>query len=77
MAGTLLTICGGPHLAGDSGKARERYARTLRHDQDIEMLNVEEQTPKKARTEEELITFSELDAQHVRFPHSDPLVVDV
>ena len=23
IAGTLLTICGGPHLAGSSGKARE------------------------------------------------------
>ena len=65
VAGTLLTIYGGPHLPGDSGKARERYARTLRHDQDIEMMSVEDRAPKKARTEEELITFSEDDAQHV------------
>ncbi|XP_062119150.1 uncharacterized protein LOC133832887 [Humulus lupulus] len=61
-----------PHLPGDSGKARERYARTLRHDQDIEMLNVDERMPKNARTEDELITFSEFDAQHVQFPNSDP-----
>ena len=77
VVGTLLTICGGPHLVGDSGKARERYARTLCHDQDIEMISVEDRAPKKARTEDELITFSEDDAQHVRFPHSDSLVMDV
>ena len=47
VAGTLLTICGGPHLARDSGKARERYARTLRHDQNIEMMSVEDRAPKK------------------------------
>ena len=41
------------------------------------MMSVEDRAPKKARTEEELITFSEDGAQHVRFPHSDPLVVDV
>ena len=41
------------------------------------MLNIEERTPKKARIEEEVITSSELDAQHVRFPHLDPLVMDV
>ena len=41
------------------------------------MMSVEDRAPKKARTEEELITFFEDDAQHVRFPHSDLLVVDV
>ena len=41
------------------------------------MMSVEDRAPKKARTEEELITFSDDDTQHVRFPHSDPLVMDV
>ena len=31
---TLDTICGGPHLAEDSNKARERYAETLRHERE-------------------------------------------
>ena len=41
------------------------------------MMSVKDRAPKKARTEKELITFSNDDAQHVRFPHSNPLVVDV
>ena len=29
---TLDTICGGPHIAGNSNNARQRYVQTLRHE---------------------------------------------
>ena len=78
---TLDTICGGPHLAGDSNKARERYARTLRHELEAastsEVMTVEERPSKKPRYESESLTFTEEDAKHVRYPHNDPLVMTV
>ena len=77
VAGTLLTICGGPHLAGEGNKALERYARTLRHEQDAELMAVNSCVSKKPRREEECIIFTKQDAAHVHFPHSDPLVVEM
>ena len=41
------------------------------------MMTVEDRAQKKARSEKGEITFSDNDSQHVRFPHSDPLVVDI
>ena len=38
---------------------------------------VDSHVPKKPRREEECIIFTEQDAQHVHFPHSDPLVVEM
>ena len=38
---------------------------------------VESQGSKKARIEEECIIFTEQDTQHVHFPHSDLLVVEI
>ena len=40
-------------------------------------MTVEDRAPKKARSEESEITFSNSDAKHFRFPHSDSLVVDI
>ena len=77
MAGTLLTICGGKHIVGEGSKALERYARTLRHEQDAELMAVDSHVSKKPRREEECIIFTEQDAAHVHFPHSDPLVVEM
>lgn len=53
VAGTLLTICGGPYLARESSKALERYARTLLHQFDGEMMSIDSQVSKRACVEED------------------------
>ncbi|KAM6559184.1 hypothetical protein CsatA_028423 [Cannabis sativa] len=75
--GHLQVIIGGPHIAGDSGKAREKYARTVQHEQKEVVLAVEERKPKIPRGGEPTIIFSDEDAINISFPHNDPLVVEV
>ncbi|XP_060963703.1 uncharacterized protein LOC133033115 [Cannabis sativa] len=75
--GHLQVIIRGPHIAGDSGKARERYARTVQHEQEEVVLAVEERKPKIPRAGEPTITFSDEDDVKISFPHNDPLVVEV
>ncbi|XP_060965431.1 uncharacterized protein LOC133034373 [Cannabis sativa] len=73
----LQVIIASPHIAGDLGKAQKRYARTLQHEQKEVVLAVEERQPKIPRVGEPTITFNEEDVVKVRFPHNDPLVVEV
>ncbi|XP_060960680.1 uncharacterized protein LOC133031241 [Cannabis sativa] len=73
----LQVIIGGPHIAGDSGKARERYVQTLQHKPMEVVLAIEERKPKMPQVGEPTITFIEKDVVNVRFPHNDPLVVEV
>uniref|UniRef100_A0A803Q5S2 Exoribonuclease phosphorolytic domain-containing protein n=1 Tax=Cannabis sativa TaxID=3483 RepID=A0A803Q5S2_CANSA len=72
----LQVIIGVPHLAGDSSKAREKYAQDLQYEQNDAILAVEERKPKIPRVGKPIITFSEVDAIHVIFQHNDPLVVE-
>ena len=62
---TIDTICGGPHLAGESSKSREKYVRILRHEVATagNCMRVDEKSPK--RQEEEAVSFTEEDAKHV------------
>ncbi|XP_060968457.1 uncharacterized protein LOC133036008 [Cannabis sativa] len=75
--GHLQIIIGDPHIAGNSGKARERYARTLQHEQEEVILVAEKRKPKILRAGEPTITFSDEDAVMINFQHNDPLVVEV
>ncbi|KAM6587386.1 hypothetical protein CsatA_009991 [Cannabis sativa] len=75
--GHLQVIIGGPHIAEDSRKARERYARTVQHEQEDVVLAIEERKPKIPRAGEPTITFKDEDSVKIRFSHNDPLVVKV
>ncbi|XP_062073476.1 uncharacterized protein LOC133777749 [Humulus lupulus] len=77
VAGWLYMICGELHLAGNFDKARERYAHSLRHEQEEDVLDVQERTSKQPRYECEPITFSEEDTSHIHHPHNYSLVVEV
>uniref|UniRef100_A0A803NPJ6 Uncharacterized protein n=1 Tax=Cannabis sativa TaxID=3483 RepID=A0A803NPJ6_CANSA len=73
----LQVIIGSPHIAGDSGKAREKYAQTIQCEQIDAMLVVDERKPKQPHIGEPIISFSEEDYDHIIYPHNEPLVVDV
>ncbi|KAM6542912.1 hypothetical protein CsatB_007359 [Cannabis sativa] len=75
--GHLQVIIRGRHIAGDSGKAWEWYARTAQHEQEEVILVVEERKPKIPWAGEPNITFNNEDAVKIRFPHNDPLVMEV
>ncbi|KAM6569115.1 hypothetical protein CsatB_017100 [Cannabis sativa] len=75
--GHLQVIIGGPHIVGDSGKAQERYARTSQHEPKEVVLAVEERKLKMSQVGEPTITFTEENAVNVRFPHNDPLVMEI
>ncbi|XP_062080704.1 uncharacterized protein LOC133785490 [Humulus lupulus] len=77
VASQLDMICGELHLAKNSGKARERYACSLRHEQEEDALAVQERTPKQPRYECEPITLSDEDTSHIHHPHNDFFVVEV
>uniref|UniRef100_A0A803QN35 Uncharacterized protein n=1 Tax=Cannabis sativa TaxID=3483 RepID=A0A803QN35_CANSA len=70
-------MIGGPHLARNSRKALERYARALRHEPRAKVLEVAECPPKSQCYECEPITFGESESYHVSYSHNDPLVIEV
>ncbi|XP_060967481.1 uncharacterized protein LOC133035576 [Cannabis sativa] len=74
--GRLQVIIGGPHIAGDTGKARERYARIAQYEQEEVILVVEERKPKVPRAKEPTITFTDEDAVQIKFPHNDQLYLE-
>ncbi|XP_060961940.1 uncharacterized protein LOC133032118 [Cannabis sativa] len=75
--GHLQVIIGGSHIARDSGKARERYARTVQHEQEEVVLAIEGRKSKIPRAWEPTITFNDEDTVKIRFSHNDPLVVEI
>ncbi|XP_060964099.1 uncharacterized protein LOC133033402 [Cannabis sativa] len=56
---------------GDSGKARERYARTLQHEQEEDVLVIEERKHKIPQEWEPPIMFNDEDAVKINFPYND------
>uniref|UniRef100_A0A803NTQ8 Uncharacterized protein n=1 Tax=Cannabis sativa TaxID=3483 RepID=A0A803NTQ8_CANSA len=77
ISGWLDVIVRGPHLIGNLRKALEKYARSMRHEPCVNMLEVEERPPKTKCFECDHITFAESDTTHVWYPHNDPLVVEI
>ncbi|XP_031252148.1 uncharacterized protein LOC116110047 [Pistacia vera] len=69
---TLNLIFGGPHFAGNSRGAQERYAREAHHEP-IRTISMAHR-PQKVHREEE-ISFSEKDATWLHHPHDDALVI--
>uniref|UniRef100_A0A803QHM9 Uncharacterized protein n=1 Tax=Cannabis sativa TaxID=3483 RepID=A0A803QHM9_CANSA len=74
VAGHLGVFIGGPHIAGKTSKARERYAWTLRHEPKSDILSIEDQNSKQQKPIKPTIFFREEDAAQVSFLHNDPLV---
>ena len=72
----IITIAGGPHLAGTSRGSQKCYVNELKmHDGTQHVLEL--RAPKHQRVESQPITFTEEDVEHVQFPHNDPLVITV
>uniref|UniRef100_A0A803PQC3 Uncharacterized protein n=1 Tax=Cannabis sativa TaxID=3483 RepID=A0A803PQC3_CANSA len=53
----------------------ERYARTVHHEPNYEVLAIKERDSKQLKLEEPAIAFTKRDAAKVRFPRNDPLVI--
>ena len=70
----MITISGGPHLAGMGRNAQKRYVNKLKTG-DGSPYEPEPRAPKCQKIESQPITFTEDDASHVQFPHNDPLVI--
>lgn len=75
--GSIRTIVGGPHLAGDSNKAMERYAREAKTRPLTNVNHLDDRPPRLFKGETADITFSEEDAKWVHHPHNDALVVTI
>ncbi|XP_060965307.1 uncharacterized protein LOC133034271 [Cannabis sativa] len=71
----ILTIIGGPHIAGDSRKSQKRYAKEAKEKPLTNVNNLSEQPEKLFKRECDVITFMESDAKWVHHPHSDALVI--
>ncbi|KAM6583079.1 hypothetical protein CsatB_010081 [Cannabis sativa] len=71
----ILTIIGGPHIAGDSRKSQERYAREAKEKPLTNVNNLGERPEKLFKSDCEDIVFMESDARWVHHPHSDALVI--
>ncbi|XP_062085409.1 uncharacterized protein LOC133791501 [Humulus lupulus] len=72
--GQVGTISGGPHLGGTSRSSQNRYARTSNHDDKV--MALAELSTKMPRMTDQVITFSEDDAQRVHFPLHESLVIE-
>ncbi|XP_060965551.1 uncharacterized protein LOC133034477 [Cannabis sativa] len=71
----ILTIIGGPHIAGDSRKSQERYAKEAKEKPLTNVNNLSERPEKLFKRECDDITFMESDAKWVHHLHSDALVI--
>ncbi|XP_060967373.1 uncharacterized protein LOC133035545 [Cannabis sativa] len=71
----ILTIIGGPHIAGDSQKSQERYAKEAKEKPLTNVNNLSERPEKLFKRECDDITFMESNARWVHHPHSYPLVI--
>ncbi|KAM6546211.1 hypothetical protein CsatB_026947 [Cannabis sativa] len=71
----ILTIIGGPHIAGDSRKSQERYAKEAKEKPLTNVNNLSERPEKLFKRECDVITFMESDARWVHHPHSDAVVI--
>ena len=70
----VITISGGPHIAGSGRNTQKRYVNELKTG-DGSPYKPKPRALKQQRVESQPITFTEDDASQVQFPHNDPLVV--
>ncbi|XP_062118701.1 uncharacterized protein LOC133832364 [Humulus lupulus] len=61
----IIMICGGPHIADDNNKCRERNARD----------DERRETKQVSRMEDQDIAFTSKDSRHNHYPHNDLVVI--
>ncbi|XP_062075296.1 uncharacterized protein LOC133779339 [Humulus lupulus] len=72
--GRVGTIFEGAHLGSTSRGSQNSYVQALNHDDEV--LALAQFPAQMPRMTNQVITFSEDNAQRVHFPHHDPLVID-
>ena len=75
--GSIQTICGGPHIGGESQNAMDKYVKEARQRPLTNVNNLSLRPPKVFKGELSDITFTEEDAKWVHHPHNDALVVNI
>ena len=73
----VLTIIEGPHKAGSSRSACDRYAKEAKNPPQMLVYKADMHLTRSTRREPEDIVFMEADARWVHHPHTDALVVIV
>ena len=71
----IRTIFGGPHFAGETRGAQERYVREMKTRPLTNVHTVDKWPVKHCNGENNDITFKDYDAHLVHHPHCDALVV--
>ena len=75
IEGEIHTIAGGPYPGGRSQRSMKDYAREVRQGPSQGVFQVSRQSPQPPRKTTSQLTFTDADAEGVRFPHHDHLVV--
>ena len=71
----IKTLFGGPHFAGETRGAQERYVRETKSRPLTNIHSMDKRPAKQCKGENDDITFKESDAHLVHHPHCDALVV--
>ena len=77
MAGEILTIIGGLHMAEDSHSLHNKYANEARNLPQTLVHKADKQLTRNTRQGPEDIVFTEADTKWVHYPYTDILVITV
>ena len=75
IEGAIKTIAGGPYPGGRSQRSMKDYAREVWQGPSRGVFQVSRQSPQPPRRTTNHLTFTDANAEGVRFPYHDPLVL--